>query len=198
MNQKKTENKRYKTIVVDPPWEYGKWGRGTEKATLEKKFKNQDYELPYESMSVGDIKWLPIHEVADEDCDVYLWTTQKYLPKAFDILECWGFEYKQILTWCKTPRGLGQGGLFVPTTEFILLGRQGKMPKKRRIDTTWWNWKRQKRHSQKPEEFQNIIETVSHEPRLEMFARRKRKGWDVWGNEVESDIQLDGKERHEA
>ena len=64
------------------------------------------------------------------------------------------------------------------------------MPKVERINTTWWNVKRTNKHSKKPEFFQDIIETVSNEPRLEMFARRYRMGWDVWGNEVKSDIAL--------
>ena len=62
------------------------------------------------------------------------------------------------------------------------------MPKVKRVDTTWWNVKRTNKHSKKPEFFQDLIETVSDAPRLEMFARRERKDWDVWGNEVESSI----------
>jgi len=64
------------------------------------------------------------------------------------------------------------------------------MPKKMRINTTWWIAKRPMRHSQKPEFFQDVIEQQSDGPRLEMFARRKRSGWDCWGNEIESDISL--------
>ena len=67
---------------------------------------------------------------------------------------------------------------------------KGKMPKAKRIDTTWWNVKRTANHSKKPEFFQDLIETVSDAPRLEMFARREREGWDVWGNEVESSVAL--------
>ena len=138
------------------------------------------------SIPYGSIK----RSLADENCELYLWTTQKYLPDAFEVIKDWGFKYCQTLTWCKTPRGTGQGGVFCPTTEFLILGRKGKAPKTTRIDTTWWNVKRTTKHSKKPEFFQDLIETVSDVPRLEMFARRKREGWDVWGNEVESDIDL--------
>lgn len=141
-------------------------------------------------MTVEEIKALPVAKLAAENCDLYLWTTQKYLPDAFGVLEAWGFRYCQTLTWCKTPRGTGQGGLYCPTTEFLLLGRKGKMPVKKRVDTTWWNVKRTMHHSEKPEHFQEVIETVSDGPRLELFARRKRLGWHAWGNEVPCDVVM--------
>jgi N6-adenosine-specific RNA methylase IME4 len=147
--------------------------------------------MPYSTMTVQAIRELPVCELADRDCDLYLWTTQRYLRDAFGVLDAWGFRYCQMLTWCKAPMGKGQGGLFTPTTEFILLGRKGKMPKKERIDSTWWQVKRpHNSHSTKPEFFLDLIETVSDPPRLEMFARRARLGWDVWGNEVESDVAV--------
>lgn len=191
--------KKYKTIVIDPPWKYGTWGGPSNRGMLyfqENKWGNKGWKtkanrpLPFKTMTLEDIGLMPIDKLMDIDCDVYLWTTQKYLPAAFEILKTWKLKYCQILVWCKNPRGLGQGGLFAPTTEFSILGRRGKSPKKRRIDSTWFNWKRQIRHSQKPEEFQDLVESVSDEPRLELFSRRKRPGWDVWGDEVESDIEF--------
>jgi len=180
--------KKYKTIVVDPPWKYGKWGKANPKSRP----NGKDYEMPYSTMSVWEITRLPVEKLTNDNCDLYLWTTQKYLPDAFTVISSWGFKYCQTLTWGKTPRGTGQGGLFCPTTEFIILGRKGKAPQKKRIDSTWWNIKRpHNSHSTKPEFFQDLIEQVSDSPRLEMFARRKRFGWDVWGNEVESDINIE-------
>ena len=182
---------KYRTIVADPPWKYGKWGKGSSNALYANKDFNIETDLPYSYMSVDEIKALPIKDLANENCELYLWTTQKYLPDAFEVLKSWGFKYCQTLTWCKTPMGTGQGGVYCPTTEFLLLGRKGKAPKVKRIDTTWWNAKRAwKTHSRKPEIFQNIIETVSESPRLEMFARRQREGWDVFGNEVENSIEF--------
>lgn len=182
--------KKYKTIVIDPPWKYGCWGKGSKESCFKKNYNWEDSPLPYSYMTIEEIKSLPILSLANENCELYLWTTQKYLPDAFDIIKHWGFKYCTTLTWGKTPMGKGQGGIYTPTTEFIIHARIGKMPKKERIDTTWWNWKRQNKHSKKPEAFQDIVESVSDEPRLEMFARRYRAGWDVWGNEVESDIIL--------
>jgi len=147
--------------------------------------------MPYKTMTVDEIKALPIEDLADENCELYLWTTQKYLPESFEVIRAWGFKYCQTLIWCKKPRGLGQGGVYCPTNEFLLLGRKGKMPKVKRVDSTWFLTKRpHNSHSTKPEFFQDMIEKVTEEPRLELFARRKRDGWDVWGNEVESDIRI--------
>ena len=181
---------KYKTIVIDPPWQYGVWGKGSKESCFKEKFNLEDAPLPYNFMTIDEIKNLPIQSLADENCELFLWITQRYLPRGFEIIDAWDFRYCETLTWCKAPMGKGQGGLFTPTTEFIVHARFGKMPKKDRVDTTWWNWKRQNKHSKKPEAFQDIIETVTEAPRLEMFARRYRMGWDVWGNEVESDIEF--------
>ena len=143
--------KKYQIIYADPPWKYGKWGKPTNR-------HNQEYELPYDSMSIKEICNLPVGELADENCELYLWVTQKYLPEAFGVIKAWGFRYCQILTWCKTPRGTGQGGVYTPTTEFLILARRGKAPKVKRIDTTWWNFKRTNVHSKKPREFRQLIE----------------------------------------
>lgn len=172
--------------MADPPWKYGSWGKPSN--TLFKRH-NETFPLPYPSMSTKEIKELPISDITDNNCQLFLWTTQKYLPEAFDVLDSWGFKYCQIITWCKTPRGLGQGGLLVPTTEFILIGRCGKMPKIKRIDTTWFNWKRTNIHSKKPPESYALIESISENPRIELFARQRYKGWGAWGNEVSTDSQ---------
>lgn len=183
-NKIKLPDGGYSTIVVDPPWQYGKWGKASI-APRGSSYDPQDSKMPYRTMTIDEIKNLPVIDIASENCDLYLWTTQKYLPVAFEVLKAWGFKYCQTLIWCKKPKGTGQGGLYCPTTEFCLLGRRGKMPKgKTRIDTTWWEIKRPMKHSQKPEHFQDIIEMQSNGPRIELFARRKRPGWDVWGDEV--------------
>jgi len=147
--------------------------------------------MPYEQMKLEEIKALPVGVLADENCDLYLWTTQKYLPNSFGVLAAWGFQYCQTLTWCKTPRGTGQGGLYCPTTEFLILGRRGKIPDKKRVDTTWWNIKRpHNAHSEKPEYFTDLIEAMSDAPRIELFARRNRLGWHTWGNEALNHVNL--------
>lgn len=183
---------KYKTIVIDPPWKYGVWGKRNEITSSYKKFKvNIETPLPYPYMTLDEIKALPIKDLADENCELYVWTTQKYLPVTFELIDHWGFKYCTTLSWCKKPRGTGQGGVYCPTTEFIVHGRIGNMPKVKRIDSTWFEVKRpHNSHSTKPEFFQDMIETVSDAPRLEMFARREREGWDVFGNEVSNSIKL--------
>lgn len=178
--------KKYSTIVIDPPWMYGKWGKS--KPT----HRPNDYNrpMPYNGMSIDQIKLLPIKNISDVNCELYLWVTQKYLPVAFELIKHWDFKYCQTLTWCKAPMGTGQGGVYCPTTEFLILSRRGKMPKCKRIDSTWWQIKREAKHSKKPDFFQDMIEKVTQGPRLEMFARRQRDGWDVFGNEVENSIDI--------
>lgn len=183
----RTTASKFKTIVADPPWKYGAWG----KATPESRPNCKVYAMPYQTMSVEEICAMKVGDLADDDCDLYLWATQKYLPESFGVIEAWGFRYCQTLTWCKTPRGTGQGGLYCPTTEFLLLGRRGKMPDKLRVDTTWWNITRPHNcHSAKPEFFTDLIEAMSDAPRLELFARRNRLGWSTWGNESLCHVEM--------
>lgn len=180
---------KYSTIVVDPPWTYGAWGVASQKASMPGAgFKPTPF--PYNDMSLDEIKSLPVRNLSAENCELYLWTTQKYLPVSFEVVKAWGFKYCQTLTWCKAPMGTGQGGVYCPTTEFIILARRGKMPMVKRIDSTWWQIKRQSKHSKKPDFFQDLIETVTVGPRLEMFARREREGWDMFGNQVNNSIDL--------
>jgi N6-adenosine-specific RNA methylase IME4 len=86
------------------------------------------------------------------------------------------------LTWCKPRKGLGVGGAYALTTEFILFSRRGKGAFERRWDTSWFEWPRGA-HSAKPEAFLDIVEQVSPGPYVELFARRARFGWDYWGDE---------------
>jgi N6-adenosine-specific RNA methylase IME4 len=107
---------------------------------------------------------------------------QRHVEAAYGVARAWGFEPKSLLTWCK-PLGPQLGGLFASTTEFCLFARRGvdgvRGP---RHPTTWWQWPRAA-HSAKPEAFLDIVEQVSPGPRLELFARRDRLGWDTWGDE---------------
>lgn len=185
---------KFKTIVADPPWRYGAWGRAplTCRPATVAYPSDKNYPMVYATMAVQEIESLPVAELAADDCELYLWTTQRYLPESFRVLNAWGFRYCQTLTWCKTPRGTGQGGLYCPTTEFLIHGRKGRMPQgKTRQDSTWWNVKRpHNSHSTKPEFFTDMIEAMSDAPRLELFARRTRLGWSTWGNEALCHVEL--------
>lgn len=168
----------YATIVADPPWHYEQGG------TYTGVFASGLRPPPYASMSVDEIAALKVGLLADGDSHLYLWTTNAYLRDAFDIVDAWGFRHSQTLTWCKSPRGIGPGGAFSNTTEFVLFCRHGSLKPAERIDSTWWEWKRGA-HSVKPAGFYDIVERVSPGPYLELFARQPRLGWDAWGYGIE-------------
>lgn len=166
---------KYRTIVVDPPWRTTTgppWASGD----------NGHAALGYPTMALEEITALPVGDWAEEAAHVYLWTTNILVPKAYEIVAAWGFKPSVILTWAKTPMGVGLGDAFAITTEHIIFGHRGGLRPLTRIPSTWWNWKRG-RHSAKPEAFQDLVEQASPGPYLEMFARRQRLGWDTWGNE---------------
>lgn len=178
----------FRTIVADPPWRYGAWGTPSDRIN-----QTRVRPMPYDTMSVEEIGAIKVGELAADDCELYFWTTQKYLPESFRVVEAWGFRYCGTLVWCKTPRGTGQGGLYCPTTEFLIHARKGKMPQdKTRQDSTWWNITRpHNSHSAKPEYFTDMIEAMSDAPRLELFARRQRLGWSTWGNEALCHVEIE-------
>lgn len=179
----------YRTIVADPPWAVkrlespGSCNFGDHTQPL------RSVRLSYPTMSTVEIAALPVGDLAAADAHLYVWTINRYVEDTYAIARGWGFEPKTLLTWAKAPMGLGPGGAFSQTTEHVLFCRRGRDVRLSRADSTWWHWKRG-RHSAKPEAFQDMVETVSPGPYLELFARRKRLGWDVWGNEVESDVEL--------
>ena len=168
--------KKYKTILADPPWKYGKgFGYGA----------GEYYPL----MDLEDIKKLPIKDIADENAHLYLWSPNSLIPQALEVMESWGFKFKTILTWVKHRSIFGY--YFKGQSEQLLFGVRGKLPPQDRCQVTIINGKI-RNHSKKPDEQFNVIEKVSPSPRIELFAREKRKGWDCWGNEVNSDIKLKG------
>lgn len=181
---------RYRTIVADPPWiqKAGPlWdGRGKDSKTLRNygtKTNSKTRELPYPQMSVDEICNIDVRSFSADNAHLYLWATNKYLEQGFDVCRAWGFRPVQTLVWAKKPRGMGLGGTFVQTTEFIIFARRGSLPASRRIETSWWEIQRTYAHSIKPDFFMDIVEQVSPGPYLEMFSRRARLGWDTWGNE---------------
>ena len=172
---------KYQIIYADPPWDV--------KAGPPWASNGKSQDLEYPTMSLQDIKDLPVGELADKDCRLFLWAINKYLPDSFDVLHAWGFKYSTMLVWCKTPNGIGLGGTFSLTTEYLLFGHKGRVGANKRYDTSWWLEKRG-RHSKKPQRFRDIIDETFDGNRVELFAREKTPGWHVWGNEVESDIEL--------
>lgn len=176
----------YHTVVADPPWHYESWPSGSTSANS--RYYAADAiqrrkAIPYPTMSVEEIAALPVTDLAADDAHLYLWTTNRYLFDARAVAEAWGFKYAQLLVWAKTPMGKGPGGTFAQSAEYILFCRRGSLRSLKRLDTVWWNWRRTGRHSAKPEAMIDMVEQVSPGPRVELFARRARFGWDYWGDE---------------
>jgi len=146
-------------------------------------------------MTIDEITQLPIKDIADKNCHLYLWTINKYIEQTYAIARSWGFNTSCLLTWCKPRHGIGIGGTFVQTTEHLLFCRRGTLTAKRRIDTTWFQQPRLA-HSVKPDFFRNLIVEVSGDlPRIELFGRLPQNGWTVIGNEVSGkDIREELKE----
>jgi len=205
---------KYRTIVADPPWPMPETGRTTRGETDSRgvytaksgrvvdgtwwgKHRGGSIKLPYGTMTLAEIAALPVGEFAEVDAHLYVWTTNRFLEQTYGIVRTWGFRPAQLLTWCKPPMGIGFGGAFTVTTEFVIFARRGSLPHARRQDSSWWNWSRPYEsghiaHSAKPEHFLDLVEQVSPGPYVELFSRRHRLGWDVWGNESANTAELPG------
>jgi N6-adenosine-specific RNA methylase IME4 len=180
----------YRTIVADPPWPVKRLESPGAKA-FGTRTRLKSVSLGYPTMDLAEVQRLPVSALAESDAHLYLWLVNAYIDKAYDIVRGWGFRPSTLLTWCKKPMGLGLGGTFVHTTEHVLFARRGSLAASRRVDSTWWQWSRGP-HSAKPEAFMDMVESVSPPPRLELFARRNRLGWDTWGNEALEHITMEG------
>lgn len=177
----------FQTIVADPPWHYGKsrgfsWREGRPSG-------ERGEMLEYPTMTVAEITALPVASLAAPDAHLYLWTTQRYVWDAPAIVRAWGFEPSTLLTWCKSPTGFSLGGTYGKASEFCLFAKRGKLSALTRTNRDWWNWPRGA-HSAKPEAFQDVVESVSPGPYIELFARRSRLGWATWGNEALNHVEL--------
>ncbi len=175
---------RYSCIVVDPPWFY----------RLRNKDKSHRNKIPYPPMAIEDILKLPVPDLCSEQGTVlWLWFTNNHMIEAGRCIEEWGFTLKTILTWEKISQSgktrIGTGHWLRNATEHCVLATKGKVPsfshlRKLTNQPTILHALRRE-HSRKPEKFFTLVEGLCEGPRLEMFAREKRPGWDAWGNETE-------------
>ena len=182
--------KKYNIIYADPPWSFGS-------RKLNVSTKGKEITDHYPTMETQEICALPIRDLADKNSLLFLWVVYSKLPDALKVIEHWGFKYSTVaFEWFKlTPNGkpvcfMGAwvcGG----TIELCLLAKRGSVPRIRK-DIRRLIISPRREHSQKPmEAMYRIVELVGDLPRIELFARRKTEGWDVWGNEVESNIELE-------
>ncbi len=160
----------FQTIVIDPPWDWGDEGDVNQFGRA---------KPDYHTMPIEDIEKMPIGKIADDNCHLYLWVTNRSLPKAFRLIEAWGFRYITCLTWVKP--SIGMGNYFRGSTEQVLFCVKGSQMLKRRDVGTHFEAPRGDRHSAKPDEFYNLVESCSYGPYIDIFGRQGRKGWSVWG-----------------
>lgn len=182
-------DKKYKIIYADPPWEYssdpnskrGIWGLAHQQ---------------YQTVSLDDLKKLPVKTISDDDCILFMWATFPNLQQGLDLVKAWGFEYKTVaFVWEKlsktnnVEKKYGLGWYTRSNCEIVLLGRKGKFDRqsasvqqivKSTIDE----------HSAKPDEVRKrILELCGDLPRIELFARTRIHGWDTWGNDEKLNLK---------
>lgn len=185
-------NKKFSILLVDPPWTYNDKCRSGERGV----------EYKYSCLTLSELKRLNVQGISDDDCALFMWTTAPQMPAAIELLRAWGFEYKTIaFTWIKHHAksgklAWGMGNYTRANPEFVLLGIKGK-PK--RVSAAVHSVVSAPRgeHSAKPHEVNDrIVKLLGDIPRAELFARHSMDGWDVWGDEVNCDFNieiLDGK-----
>ena len=162
---------RFATIVIDPPWDWGDEGDQDQLGRA---------RPDYATMTKDQLLDLPLPDLADDDCHLYMWITNRSLPKGFELMKRWGFRYVTAITWAKP--SFGMGNYFRGQTEHVLFGVKGSQPLKRKDVGTLFNAPRGPNgHSSKPAEFYDLVESCSPGPYLEMFSRSDRAGWKAWG-----------------
>lgn len=160
----------FQTIVIDPPWDWGDEGDVDQFGRA---------RPDYKTMPMEEIEQLPIAKIADENCHLYLWVTNRSLPKAFKLIEAWGFRYITCLTWVKP--SFGMGNYFRGDTEQVLFAVKGSQPLKRHDVGTHFCAPRGDGHSAKPDAFYDLVESCSYHPYIDIFGRKERDHWTVWG-----------------
>lgn len=177
----------FSTILIDPPWRFT--NRTGKVAPEHKRLRR------YPTMSMDEIAALPIPEFAADKSHLYLWCPNALLLEGLQIMQAWGFTYKTNIVWYKIrkdggPDGRGVGFYFRNVTELVLFGIKGKMrtlaPGRSQVNVIA---KRKREHSRKPDEMYDVIEQCSPGPYLELFARERRKGWEQWGDQVDSYVE---------
>lgn len=165
---------KFTTICIDPPWD---WSDEGDKSQLGRG------NTVYGGMTIDQLLAMPIGDYADSDAHLYLWITNRSLPKGFQLLTKWGFRYVTCLTWCKP--SFGMGNYFRGASEQILFGVRGQLSLNRKDVGTWFEAPRgPDGHSSKPTAFYELVESCSPGPYLDVFSRRERDGWTCWGGQL--------------
>ncbi len=185
---------KYKTIVADPPWDYGRCKNAFRMKSKKggKLDSGISASMRYDTMTLDQIKSMRVADIAADNAHLYLWTTNTYLEAAFEVARLWGFSYRTTITWGKVQKknrsvpSMKVGYYYRGATEHCLFCVRGSLPLqcKSPASSTLFIHERE-RHSSKPVAFMDIVKTYSPSPRIELFARRCSPGFDSWGNEVD-------------
>jgi len=178
-------NNKFATVLADPPWQFQ---NRTGKMAPEHKRLSR-----YPTMTLQEIKNLPVESIVKDTSHLYLWVPNALLPDGLQVMEHWGFTYKSNLIWYKVrkdggPDRKGVGFYFRNVTEVILFGVRGTKARTLQPGRSQENIisTRKREHSRKPDEQYDLIESCSPGPFIELFARGPRKNWFVWGNQSEN------------
>ena len=177
--------KKYQIIYADPPWAYNESGSG-----------NRVVSSKYSTMQIEEIEKINISSICADNCILWLWVTFPRLQEGLRLIKSWGFEYKGLgFNWIKMNKKAntkfwGMGYYTRQNPEICLIGRRGKLkPLVRNVHSVFES--RIETHSKKPNGIrEKIVEICGDLPRIELFAREKTEGWDIWGNELKNDITL--------
>ncbi|MFH2146307.1 MAG: MT-A70 family methyltransferase [Candidatus Omnitrophota bacterium] len=182
---------KYSIIYADPPWDYNgkmqfdKSSKSADKIDLAKNIFISSANFKYPTVKTAVLKKIPIHEIADNDCLLFMWVTNPHLAQGIELGQAWGFEYRTVaFVWDKMVHNPGQ--YTMSYCELCLVFKRGRIPKPRGVR----NVKQlvrvpRKEHSEKPTEvLKSIEEMFPTQRKIELFARNKPEGWDVWGLDV--------------
>ena len=181
-------HKKYKIVYADPPWEL--------KYLKETKAGINVYDLPYPQMTDDEIMQLPIKDIVDDDAILFMWCIDSRIPKIKQIMESWGFTYKTVgFVWNKESKHTGGvnanlGKYTRKSCEFCFIGTRGRCIVENHTQNQYWG-EPKREHSRKPDVFRNLIVNMCGDvPRIELFARQRFQGWDLYGNEAPNHTQM--------
>jgi N6-adenosine-specific RNA methylase IME4 len=178
-----SKRRKYGVIYADPPWSFRNWSaKGTGRNAISH----------YDCLDFPALAALPVSDLAADHCALFLWATDPLLPRAFELIQAWGFEYKTVaFYWVKLNSAAkhdadyftGLGYWTRANPEQCLLATRGKPPRKAK-DVRRLVVEKRREHSHKPDCVRERIERLVAGPYLELFARETKKGWDCWGNQA--------------
>jgi N6-adenosine-specific RNA methylase IME4 len=174
-------SEKYRIVYADPPWKYG---NNMASGIVEFMERWTVAETHYTSMSIEELCALPVKDMIESDAVLFLWVTSPLLEECFAVISAWGFKYKTSFVWDKIKHNFGHYNSV--RHELLLVCTRGSCtPDVPKLFDSVQSIERSDEHSEKPQEFREIIETLyTHGKRIELFARTPALGWDVWGNEI--------------